>query len=44
MADASPTVLTAADVTARTGTAYPAQYALQLRGREKRVCWATFSV
>jgi uncharacterized cupin superfamily protein len=44
MADASPTVLTAADVTARTGTAYPAQYALQLRGREKRVLGDLFGL
>ena len=37
MTDTSPTVLRAADVTARTGTAYPPQYAGKLKGREKRL-------
>ena len=36
MTDTTPTVVEAAQVTARTGTAYLPQYAGQLRGREKR--------
>jgi uncharacterized cupin superfamily protein len=36
MADKSPKVVKAVDVTARTGTAYLSEYAVQLKGREKR--------
>jgi uncharacterized cupin superfamily protein len=36
MADTPPTVVKAADVTARTGTSYLPEYAGQLKGREKR--------
>jgi uncharacterized cupin superfamily protein len=44
MTDTSPTVLRAADVTARTGTAYPPQYAGKLKGREKRLLGELFGL
>ena len=43
MADMPP-VVKAADVTARTGTSYLPQYAVQLKGREKRVLGDLFGL
>ena len=44
MANTSPPVVKAADLAARTGTAYLPQYAVQLKGREKRVLGDLFGL
>ncbi len=44
MADPFPPVVKAGDVTARTGTSYLPQYAVQLQGREKRVLGDLFGL
>jgi uncharacterized cupin superfamily protein len=39
-----PSAVKAADVTARTGTSYPPQYAVQVQGREKRALGELFEL